>query len=200
MTLAQVAQQDFSRAFLHQVETGRSQPSTRVLRIIAGRLGTPVDYLLGASEARLEMELAVEQARILLARGDQGKALALLRSAAGQAWPLGSEARLSAAEALWGLGRQQEAQELLRAEEEVLSQHLDRGRLERLRGLRAGRRVTLTAAQHERLGGQAQREGSAELALEHYRAARLLREAEKAAMLPRKRRRPEATEGGPGAS
>ena len=39
MTLQQVAGADFSRAFLHQVETGRSQPSTRVLRMIADRLG-----------------------------------------------------------------------------------------------------------------------------------------------------------------
>ena len=38
-SLARVSGDDFSRAFLNQVELGRSQPSTRVLRVIAGRLG-----------------------------------------------------------------------------------------------------------------------------------------------------------------
>ena len=46
MSLAKVSGPDFSRAFLHQVEHGQAQPSTRVLRVIAGRLGTEVDYLL----------------------------------------------------------------------------------------------------------------------------------------------------------
>ena len=46
MSLAKVVREDFSRAFLNQVELGRAQPSTRVLRVIAGRLGTQVDYLL----------------------------------------------------------------------------------------------------------------------------------------------------------
>ncbi|HXJ48011.1 MAG TPA: helix-turn-helix transcriptional regulator, partial [Candidatus Acidoferrum sp.] len=43
LSLAKVSGPDFSRAFLHQVEHGRAQPSTRVLRVIAGRLGTEVD-------------------------------------------------------------------------------------------------------------------------------------------------------------
>ena len=43
MTLAEVAREDFSRAFLNQFEMGRSQPSTRVLRVIAHRLGAPID-------------------------------------------------------------------------------------------------------------------------------------------------------------
>ena len=76
MSLAKVSGADFSRAFLHQVEHGRSQPSTRVLRVIAGRLGTEVDYLLEGRLPGVERELAVEKGRVLLARGQARRALA----------------------------------------------------------------------------------------------------------------------------
>src|SRR5918911_4435748 len=69
LTLSQVAGGDFSRAFLNQVEMGRSQPSTRVLRVIASRLGAPLDYLLEGRAAALEGEVTVERARLALARG-----------------------------------------------------------------------------------------------------------------------------------
>ena len=78
MSLARVSGSDFSRAFLNQVEHGHSQPSTRVLRVIAGRLGTEVDYLLEGRLPGLERELAVEKGRVLLARGDARRALAAL--------------------------------------------------------------------------------------------------------------------------
>src|ERR1700693_6643054 len=78
MSLAKVSREDFSRAFLHQVEHGRSQPSTRVLRVIAGRLGTEVDYLLEGRLPGVERELAVEKARVLLVRGHARPALAAL--------------------------------------------------------------------------------------------------------------------------
>jgi len=61
--------------------TGRSQPSTRVLRVIAGRLGTEVDYLLEGRLPGVERELALEKGRVLLARGDALRALAALRPA-----------------------------------------------------------------------------------------------------------------------
>src|SRR5438046_7562053 len=38
LSLAGVAQKDFSRSFLNQVELGRARPSTRTLQIIAERL------------------------------------------------------------------------------------------------------------------------------------------------------------------
>src|SRR5436190_880042 len=119
MTLQQVAGEDFSRAFLHQVETGRSQPSTRVLRMIADRLGAPIDYLVDGS-IRL-----------------------------------------------------------------LLRERADRDRLRRLRELRGGARTTVDAAAHERLADRALREGSRELALEHYRAARILRDGEEVSLAPR---------------
>jgi len=78
MTLAQVAGGDFSRAFLNQVEMGRSQPSTRVLRVIATRLGTPIDYLVGGSSRLLDLEQAVQRARAALEQGQVDEAKAIL--------------------------------------------------------------------------------------------------------------------------
>jgi transcriptional regulator with XRE-family HTH domain len=78
MTLAQVAGGDFSRAFLNQVEMGRSQPSTRVLRVIATRLGTPIDYLVGGSSRLQDLEQAVQRARAALEQGQVEEARAIL--------------------------------------------------------------------------------------------------------------------------
>ena len=70
MSLAKVAGGDFSRAFLNQVELNKSRPSVRVLRVIADRLGAPVDYLLDGTTPSLDREIALEKARIELSRGD----------------------------------------------------------------------------------------------------------------------------------
>src|ERR1700730_13954640 len=118
LSLAQVAGEDFSRAFLNQVEMGRSQPSTRVLRVIAARLGQPVDYLLGGAD--LERELAVERARLALIKGSPRRALELLAGTLEERSPLGSDARLCAAEALVRLGREAEAAQLVADEERLL--------------------------------------------------------------------------------
>src|ERR1700704_5958771 len=114
MSLARVSGEDFSRAFLNQVERGRSQPSTRVLRVIAGRLGTEVDYLLEGRLPAMERELALEKARVLVARGHARRALAALGPVVQSFdWPLGTDARLCQAEALIMLGRNDEADEVL---------------------------------------------------------------------------------------
>jgi transcriptional regulator with XRE-family HTH domain len=78
LTLAQVAGEDFSRAFLNQVEMGRSQPSTRVLRVIASRLATPIDYLVVGSSRLIDLERAVERARLALDQGEVEEARAVL--------------------------------------------------------------------------------------------------------------------------
>jgi transcriptional regulator with XRE-family HTH domain len=188
MSLAKVSREDFSRAFLHQVEHGRSQPSTRVLRVIAGRLGTEVDYLLEGRLPGVERELALEKGRVLLARGDARKALAALQPAADSTeWPLGTDARLSQAEALLALGRDAEAEEILAREKETITSHRDRHRLQRLRAIEKGDRLgygtggtkgALESAvkAHLRLADQAQRSANSQDALEHYRAARVLLE------------------------
>ena len=69
MSLARVAGGDFSRAFLNQVEMGKSQPSTRLLRVIANRLGAPVEYLLEGATPSLDRRLALERARVDVVRG-----------------------------------------------------------------------------------------------------------------------------------
>ncbi len=177
MTLAQVAGQDFTRAFLNQVEMGKCYPSTRLLRVIASRLGAPVDYLVDGSARLLERELAVERARLALIKGDARRALDTVKIAIDERMSLGSDARLCAAEALLALGRGEEAERLLRAEEPLLKERGDRDRLRRIKEMRSGNRTVLDAPAHERLADRSLREGQGEVALEHYRAARTLRDA-----------------------
>ena len=184
MTLAQVAGQDFTRAFLNQVEMGRSMPSTRLLRVIASRLGAPVDYLVDGSVRVLDLELAVERARLALLQGNPRRALTLVEPALQERMALGSDARLCAAEALTALNRLEEARRLLDAEEPLLRRHADRDRLRRLRDIRAGRRTAHDAGSHLRLADRALREGQRDQALEHYRAARILRESSVGAPAP----------------
>jgi transcriptional regulator with XRE-family HTH domain len=181
MSLASVGGADFTRAFLSQVELGQNQPSTRVLRLIAGRLGTDVDYLLEGRLPGVERELALEKGRVLLARGDARRALAALgASVESSEWPLGSDARLCQAEALMALGRETEAKEILARERDVLKAHGDRHRLQRLRSVEKGQRFLFdgdAVKTHLRLADRAQRAANSQDALEHYRAARVLLEA-----------------------
>jgi len=180
MSLAKVSGPDFSRAFLHQVEHGRSQPSTRVLRIIAGRLGTEVDYLLEGRLPGVERELALEKGRVLLARGNARRALAALRPAIESTeWPLGTDARLCQAQALLALGQEKQAREILAREKELIQAHRDRHRLQRLRSIEKGEPFVFggdAVETHLRLADQAQRAANSQDALEHYRAARVLLE------------------------
>jgi HTH-type transcriptional regulator, quorum sensing regulator NprR len=79
LSLAAVAGDDFSRAFLNQVELGRAQPSTQTLRIIARRLQQPIDYFLeepGDSSAALELILT--EAEMSLHHDDAARAERLL--------------------------------------------------------------------------------------------------------------------------
>jgi transcriptional regulator with XRE-family HTH domain len=184
MSLAKVSGGDFSRAFLNQVELGRSQPSTRVLRVIAGRLGTEVDYLLEGRLPAMERELALEKARVLVARGQARRALAALATVVESFdWPLGTDARLCQAEALMMLGRKDEAAVVLADEKPLIAAQQDRHRLLRLRSLQRGQVPSIgngdleTAAHaHLRLADRAQRAANGPDALEHYRAARILLE------------------------
>jgi transcriptional regulator with XRE-family HTH domain len=185
MSLANVSGEDFSRAFLNQVELGRSQPSTRVLRVIAGRLGTEVDYLLEGRLPGLDRELALERARVLIARGQPRRALAALDEAVeAYDWPLRTDIRLCQAEAMRAVGRTEEADAILADEHKVIVSHRDAHRLERLRALEMGRAFSLgrgdrdaAVKAHIRLADRALRAARSHDALEHYRAARVLLEA-----------------------
>lgn len=178
LSLAKVSGGDFSRAFLNQVELGRSQPSTRVLRVIAGRLDTQVDFLLEGRQPGVDRELALERARVLVANGSPRRALVALAGVAdSQDWPFGTDARLCRAEALAMLGRIDESEAVLAAEKTVISARNDAHRLARLRSLQRGRRAPTDARQHLRLGERHLRAGNSSDALEHFRAARVLLES-----------------------
>jgi transcriptional regulator with XRE-family HTH domain len=184
MSLAKVSNPDFTRAFMSQIELGRAKPSLRVLRVIAGRLGTEVDYLLDGRLPGLERELALERARVLVARGRAQRALDALGPVVDAAeWPLGTDARLCQAEVLRMLGRIEEADEILSRERAVITAHQDTHRLQRVRFLERGERFQIgdgdidSAVQtHLRLADRAQRAANSQDALEHYRAARVLLE------------------------
>jgi len=75
LSLAAVAGEDFSRAFLNQVELGRAQPSTHTLQIIARRLQQPVDYFLeGPEVSAAALELTLAEAEVRLHQGDSARA------------------------------------------------------------------------------------------------------------------------------
>jgi len=174
-SLAQVAAGDFSRAFLNQVELGKSQPSTRILRVVADRLGARVEYLLDGSMPVLDREIALERARIAVLQGRPRDALADLEAAVdSKEWPLGTDARLTLAEALGALDRRAEAASLLEAEEAMVRARRDRTRLRRLQAIRAGRRHRPSALEWLAQGERAVREGRPSAALEFYRTARIL--------------------------
>ncbi|MGH7763421.1 MAG: helix-turn-helix domain-containing protein [Candidatus Dormibacteraceae bacterium] len=181
MSLAKVTGGHFSRAFLNQVEFGRVQPSTRVLRVIADRLGTDVNYLLEGREPALERDLALEKGRVLLARGEPAKALlALSPVLESTEWPIGSDSRLAQVQALIALGRGEEAAPIAAREKELITARGDRHRLERLRAIQRGESFAFAAdavKAHLRLADRAQRAANNRDALEHYRAARVLLEA-----------------------
>jgi transcriptional regulator with XRE-family HTH domain len=184
LSLAKVSNPDFTRAFMSQIELGRARPSLRVLRVIADRLGTEVDYLLDGRLPGLERELALETARVLVARGRAQRALDALGPVVDAAeWPLGTDARLCQAEAMRMLGRITEADEILSREKDVVTAHQDTHRLQRIRVLERGERFTIgdgdldSAVQtHLRLADRAQRAANSQDALEQYRAARVLLE------------------------
>ena len=184
LSLAKVSGEDFSRAFLNQVETGRSQPSTRVLRVIAGRLGTEVDYLLEGRPPNLDRELALERARILVARGQARRALSALAEAVDATdWQLRADVRLCQAEALRAIGSSEEADAIIAEERRVITAHRDAHRLDRLHALERGRPFSVGRGDtdaavrvHLRLADRALRAARGADALEHYRAARVLLE------------------------
>ncbi|HET7466136.1 MAG TPA: helix-turn-helix domain-containing protein [Candidatus Dormibacteraeota bacterium] len=184
ISLASVGRDDFTRAFLSQIELGRAQPSLRVLRVIADRLGTHVDYLLEGRAPEVDWELAIERARVLLLRGEPKRALISLRGVERTAWPYGTDARLVEAEALAQLGQHEKARKILDGERMVISKRRDNPRMERWRALSEGRRFSYgngdakaAAEAHLLTAERAVRAARPLDALEHYKSARILLES-----------------------
>lgn len=177
-SLAQVAEGNFSRAFLHQLEHGKSQASVGVLTLIAKKLDASLDDLILGEGHFVRRQLVLERARLALAQEEPGRALELLEPVRGTlAFPLGTDIRLAVAQALLELDRRPEAIELLTVEEPVIRKHDDKERLARMTALRQGKRHRLDARAHQRLAEQRLKAGDAADALEHLRSARILTEA-----------------------
>ena len=154
MSLAKVVRDDFSRAFLNQVEMDKTRPSIRLLRVIAERLGTEVEYLLEGHEAGVERELALEKGRVLVAQGEPRRALL-------------------------ALGRKEQAAAIIAEENKAIELHNDRYRRERIRAVERGRQFQIqgdAVKTHLQLADRAARSGHNHDELEHYRAARILLE------------------------
>jgi transcriptional regulator with XRE-family HTH domain len=186
LSLAKVAGSDFSRAFLNQIELGKSRPSMRVLRVIATRLGAPIEYLLEGETPTLDRQIALERARIDVARGRFEEALAAVEPALHSIeWPLGADAGLCAASAFLALGRRAEADWCLSEVEVAIKSRGDTLRQRRLRALRSHRWPPDRSAKDPRAEGEAHlklaeralRAGDHLGALERYREARVLLEA-----------------------
>jgi tetratricopeptide (TPR) repeat protein len=118
LSLAGVARDDFSRAFLNQVELGRARPSTRTLQVIAERLQRPVEYFLQNpqdSTAALEFRLAEAGTRIRRGDGERARELMCELLARPQIPPeMRARAQAVLAEALLKLRAIQEAIDVLR--------------------------------------------------------------------------------------
>lgn len=85
LTQSELAGKDFTKSFISQVEKGQTNPSLKSLRIIAGRLGIPVSYLLEKeaepSQSR-EYLVLLEQARFARKQGHLNEAIELYIRAA----------------------------------------------------------------------------------------------------------------------
>jgi hypothetical protein len=129
----------------------------------------------------MERELALEKARVLIARGDPKKALMAIGPVIDSTeWPFGTDARLVQVQALIALGHRDEAMPIAAREKEMIVARGDRLRDERLRAILGGKTFAFAGdaiKAHLRLADRAQREANTRDALEHYRAARVLLEA-----------------------
>lgn len=183
MSLAKVAQEDFSRAFLNQIEMGRARPSIRVLRVIANRLQSPVEYLLEGGLPPTDREIAAERARIALNEGRAREALMTLEPAVESTeWPLGADARTTRVAALVALERTEEARALAESVRREIDEHRDTLRLHRLEAALEGKPYATPPSQ---LLERAQRLlflGRQFEALENLRTARILLEAQSAGL------------------
>lgn len=81
MTQRQLAGDDFSPAFISQVERGVITPSVTSLRVIASRLGKAASYFVDddQDERRKELDLILAKGRIAFGRGEAARATSCFR-------------------------------------------------------------------------------------------------------------------------
>jgi tetratricopeptide (TPR) repeat protein len=97
-------------AYLSLLEQGKRRPGAAVLRGLAERLGTTPEYLAtGRSDEGRGVELELRFAEVALRTGDPAAALERFAAAHEQAVALGQPYDPERHEALWGLGRANEA-------------------------------------------------------------------------------------------
>lgn len=110
MTQADLAGEDFTKAFISHIETGRTRVSLRAAEILAQRMGIRVVDLMGSGAKPLEAELAAVTAERYLALGRPEEALKTIAAAVRSARDV-ERARLRRLEgrALTRLGRPREA-------------------------------------------------------------------------------------------
>src|SRR5256885_16674963 len=114
-------------------------------------------------------------------QGDPRRALLALKPAINTYdWPLGSDARVCQAQAMIALGRKEEAAAIIARERSTIELHNDHHRRKRLRMVERGQEYRFggdAVDTHLKLADRATRAGNNHDELEHYRAARVLLEA-----------------------
>lgn len=176
LSLAKVAGDDFSRAFLSQVEHGQSTPSMRVLTIIANRLGTRVDELI-QGEAEVQ-QLTLERARVALLRHRPHLALKLLEEISADApWPLRAEAGICTVVAQAAIGASTGQAYLADQLQREFERRGEAALLARLEAARAGVVEPIDLGRRLKRADAALRDGDLRRALEEFRAARILLES-----------------------
>jgi tetratricopeptide (TPR) repeat protein len=112
LSQAELAGDDFTKAFISQLETGRTKLSPRAARAFSGRLGVSVEELIGTEIPDKDAQLALLEAERELASGGPEMALKLARAVRGPGRLFGRSLRLQG-RALLALDRPREAIDVL---------------------------------------------------------------------------------------
>lgn len=70
MSQTQLAGDEMSRAFISQIEHGKTQPSPQNLSIIAKRIGRPVEYFISETDFTSIVTFLIDQAHVSLEKSD----------------------------------------------------------------------------------------------------------------------------------
>jgi len=117
LSLSALAGEDFSRAFINQIELGKASPSMRTLQVLSQRLQRPIEYFLQSPDlSSAALELALTEAQTKIQRGQFAEARDLmtkLMERNGIPLEVRVKAQANLAEALLRLGSPAEAVSLI---------------------------------------------------------------------------------------